>query len=160
HASLEAGLGTALGGDEARGTVIIAAAQPSAAEVAQVLARARSSSLEAIDRAPRAAARVFGSRDDGPRGLTEALPPVVETAPASIQPRLALARLYEHTRLPVRAHLHYSVLAFIDPTSLAVGRLSVLPPPEPLRIDASSALHPSALGLLRDALIQLGPLVI
>lgn len=160
HAALEAGVGTALGGDEARGTVLVAAAQPTADQVAAVLARAHSSSLEALDAALRAGGRALGSGDDGRRALIGALERLLEAAPGKAVARLCLARLYEHVRLAGRAHLHYAVLAFVDRGSLAAARLSALPPPEPLRLDARELIHPSARGPLRDALTQLGPLII
>jgi hypothetical protein len=59
-----------------------------------------------------------------------------------------------------RARVHYAVAAFVEPTGLAAARLRELGPPEPFALTEEQAVHPSARGHLREALVALAPLVL
>ncbi len=160
EAATEAGLGLALGGDEARGTVVVAVSKPTAARLAELLAQARLLQLPQIDAALRASARALGL--DGRATLQAALEALCADplAPAARGARLALGRLHDAAGDTARARVHYAVGTFIDPTGLAAARWKELGPPEPWSVDAESLVHPSARGPLRDALVALAPHVL
>jgi hypothetical protein len=170
EAAVEAGLSMALSGDESRGTVVMAVAQPTAHRLAEALATARMRELSEVDVALRAAVRAcLQSVEMGPSGdakrmaLIEALRRRVSEHADDLGARLMLARLYDGANDLERARLHYGVLTFIDPLGPAGTRLRELGPSSPLEpfLEISEAMvHPSAAGPLRDALCVLGPLVL
>jgi Tfp pilus assembly protein PilF len=167
----EAGLGIALGGDEARGTVIVAVARPTAARLAELLGLAKLQQVTQLDPTLRAAARALGN--GGRAALIVALEDLLGIGGRlALGARLALGRLHDMESAgkrgdEARARVHYAVHAFVDPAGLAAERLRELPPPSPLilgegpgAIDAAELVHPSARGSLRDALVGLAPLVL
>ncbi|MGZ3427522.1 MAG: tetratricopeptide repeat protein, partial [Polyangia bacterium] len=161
-AATEAGLGLALGGDEARGTVLVAVSKPTAARLAELLAAARLGSLAQLDPALRASARALGA--EGRAKLQEALESLctgqsMATASAA-GARLALGRLHDAAGDTARARVHYAVAAFVEPAGLAAARLRELGPAEPWSVAPDELVHPRALGTLRDALVALAPHVI
>ncbi|HEX6835979.1 MAG TPA: tetratricopeptide repeat protein, partial [Polyangia bacterium] len=159
-AAIEAGLGLALGGDEARGTVVVAVAKPTAARLAELLARARLLQLPQLDPALRASARALGA--DGRATLQAALEALCADplAPAANGARLALGRLHDAAGDTARARVHYAIGAFVDPTGLAAARYKELGPPEPWSVVPEQLVHPRAIGPLREALVALAPHVI
>jgi tetratricopeptide (TPR) repeat protein len=170
EAAIEAGLAIALSGDEARGTVVMAVAQPTAARLAEALASVRLSELGVVDVALRAAVRAcahtpeMGGAGDAKRlALLEALRARVVARADDMGARLALARLYDGANDLPRARLHYGVLTFVDPLGAAGTRLRQLGPCAPLPLSAElrpAQVHWSAQGPLRDALCALGPLTL
>lgn len=160
EASVEAGLGIALGGDEARGTVVVAVAQPSAARVAEALSAAKVRELEQLDPAIRAAARALGGAEVGREALKAALRERVVEQPEELGARRALGRLYDLSGDARRARLHYGVLAFVDPLEVAGTRLRAMGTAEPIDVPEELLVNPGARGPLRDALTVLGPLVL
>jgi hypothetical protein len=171
EAAVEAGLGLALGGDEARGTVVVAVARPAAARLAELVAAARVSSLAQLDPALRAAARALAA--SGRAELMTALEALLlEPARRVAQgARVALGRLHDTAAAAAtdasarrldfgRARVHYAVAAFVEPTGLAAARLRELGPPEPFTLVEEQAVHPAARGHLREALVALAPLVL
>lgn len=162
EAAVEAGLGLALGGDEARGTVVVAVAKPSAARLAELLAHARLLQLSQLDPALRASARALGV--DGRASLQQALEALctgpLMASPAAAGARLALGRLHDAAGDTARARVHYAIGAFVDPTGLAAARYKELGAPEPWSVVPEQLVHPSAIGPLRDALVALAPHVI
>jgi Tfp pilus assembly protein PilF len=159
EAAIEAGLGLALGGDEARGTVVVAVARPTAARLAELLAAARLLSLGQIDPALRASARALGPEGRGT--LQDALESLLAdpTSALAAGARLALARLHDAAGDTARARVHYAVGSFIEPASLAAIRLRELGPPEPLTLAPEQLVHPTAIGPLHDAMVALAPLL-
>ncbi len=160
EAALEAGLGLALGGDEARGTVVVAVAKPTAARLAELLAEARLLTLPQLDPALRASARALGA--DGRATLQAALEVLCAepTAPVAAGARLALGRLHDAAGDTARARVHYAIGSFIEPTGLAAARWKDLGPPEPWSVAREELVHPRAIGPLRDALVALAPHVL
>jgi tetratricopeptide (TPR) repeat protein len=160
EAAVETGLALALSGDEARGTVVVAVARPTAARLAELLATARVSSLTQLDPALRAATRALGTA--GRSELAAALEAMLlEPAAQSAQgARLALARLHEAANQLARARVYYALAAFVEPASLGAARLRELGPPEPLSLSPEQLIHPSARGPLREALVELAPLTL
>jgi tetratricopeptide (TPR) repeat protein len=156
-AAVEAGLGIALGGDEARGTVIVAVAQPTADALAGALSRAKVQRITDLDPALKAAARALGGGEIGKLALSDALAAIVAS---TVSARLPLGRLHDLAGHPEYARQQLAVLAFVDPGGVAASRLSELGPPRPFDgVDPALAIHPGAHGPLRDALTGLGPLV-
>ncbi len=160
EAAVEAGLGIALGGDEARGTVVVAVAQPANSRVAESLADAKVRELRGLDPALRAATRALGGAEIGRQGLIGALRVLLQEKPAHLGARQALGRLYDTTGDLLRARTQYAVLTFVDPLGPAGTRLREMGPPNPLTVEPSQLVHPSARGQLRDALTAIGPLVL
>jgi tetratricopeptide (TPR) repeat protein len=160
EAAVESGLGLALGGDEARGTILVALAKPTASRLAELLGLAKLSSLTQLDPALRAAARALGPA--GRADLQAALELRLSDVPARAAggTRLALARLHDAAGDTARARVHYAVAAFVEPTGLGAARLRELGPPEPFALGEDDAAHPSARGPLRDALVALAPLIL
>ena len=159
-AAIEAGLGLALGGDEARGTVVVAVARPTAPRLAELLASARLLSLPQVDPALRASARALGP--EGRAQLQAALELLIDdaTTATAAGARLALGRLHDAAGDTARARVHYSVGAFLEPAGLAAARLRELGPAEPFSVAPEALAHPRALGPLRDALTALAPLAL
>ena len=159
EAATEAGLGLALGGDEARGTVVVAVAKPTAARLAELLAGARLLQLPQIDAALRASARALGP--EGRATLQAALETLCAgqsmLAPLAAGARLALGRLHDAAGDTTRARVHYAVAAFVDPTGLAAARYKEVGPPDPWSVAPEELVHPTARGPLRDALVALAP---
>src|SRR5262249_36940533 len=142
----------ALAGDEARGTVVVAVAQPNGARLATALGQARISDVAQLDPALRAAMRALGGWEAGRARLGDALRERGLAGPAELGLRLAFGRLYELMGEPAHARMQYAVPAFVDWTGAAARRARELPPPQTLRVDAERAVHPSARGPLREAL--------
>jgi tetratricopeptide (TPR) repeat protein len=159
EAAVEAGLGMALGGDEARGTVLVAVSAPTPARLAETMAAARVPELPRLDPGLRAAMRALGGGDTGRTLLAHALGNLIRERPRDLGARLALGRLYDISGDVVRARLQYGVLTFVDPLAPAGTRLRELGAPTPLMIPPEQLVHPSALGPLRDALGAIGPMV-
>jgi tetratricopeptide (TPR) repeat protein len=158
----EAGLGIALDGDEARGTVIVAVARAGATRLAELLALAKPKELSQLDPALRAAARSLGN--SGRLTLSTELEGLLgHGGRLALGARLALARQHDLEGASkrgdeARARVHYAVHAFVDPSGLGAERLRELPPLAPL--EQAEVAHPSARGSLRDALVALAPLVL
>ncbi|MDB4970575.1 MAG: Tetratricopeptide 4 [Myxococcales bacterium] len=159
EAAIEAGLGLALGGDEARGTVVVAVARPTAPRLAELLAAAKILSIGQIDPALRASARALGPEGRG--NLQIALETILgdPTGPLVAGARLALARLHDAAGDIARARVHYAVGTFVEPASLAAIRLRELGPPEPITLPPEAIVHPDAIGPLHDAMAALAPLL-
>jgi tetratricopeptide (TPR) repeat protein len=159
EASLEAGFGLAMSGQDARGTVILTVARPSAAEAVATLGRARIASLDQLDAALRTAVRALGG-PEGQRAMHDALREAMIADPTNLSYRLAAGRLRDlEGSLPI-ARLHYSVVAFVDPGGAIAERLNELGAPVPLRLPPETLVHPLALGPLRDALRALAPFTV
>jgi hypothetical protein len=157
EAAVHAGLGIALGGDEARGTVVVAVAQPTPARLAQALAAAKIREMAELDAGLRVATRALGGGDLGRGQMVESLQHELRQCPDDLGARMAMARLYDQAGDERRARVHYGVLAFVEPNGLAGHRLRELGPSAPLEVDAEERAHPSARGSLRDALVALAP---
>jgi hypothetical protein len=159
-AAVETGIGYALDGDEARGTIVVALAKPTAARLAELLGLCKLNALTQLDPALRAAARALGptGRADLQAALEACL--VDPTARAANGTRLGLARLHDAAGDLDRARVHYSIAAFVEPSGLAATRLRELGAPEPFALSVDDAVHPAAIGALRDALVALAPLVL
>jgi tetratricopeptide (TPR) repeat protein len=160
EAAVHAGLGIALGGDEARGTVVVAVAQPSAARLAEALAAAKIREMAELDAGLRVSMRALGGGDAGRVALVEALREALRDYPEDLGARLALARIHDQMSDLYKARVHYGVLAFVDGNGLGAHRLKELGPPTPLTVDAAELVHPSARGPLREALAALAPHVL
>jgi tetratricopeptide (TPR) repeat protein len=159
-AAVHAGLGLALAGDEARGTIVVALAQPSAERLAEALAAARVTDLGALDAALKASTRALGGGEAGRRALIDALRAQLRLSPDDLGARLALARLYDVGGESRHAQLHYAVPAFVDAGGRAAARLRELGAPLSLPLSEEQLVHPSARGPLRDALVALAPLLL
>jgi len=161
EAAVEVGLGLALGGDEARGTVVVAVAQPSPERLVEALVLARPirrrGDVATLDPALRAAKRALGGGETGRVALREALWTALSEKPNDLNLRLCIARIYDLANDVARARLHYGVLSYVDPQSPAAMRLRELGPATPLPIPDAARIHPSAAGPLRDALAVAGP---
>jgi tetratricopeptide (TPR) repeat protein len=160
EAAVEAGLGIALGGDEARGTVIVAVSGPPGYRVAEALSLAKVRDVAQLDPAIRASARALGGGDTGRNALLLALRDRIADKPSDLGTRQALARLYDLSGDVARARLQYGVLTFVDPLGPAGTRLRELEAPAPLPLSPDDLVHPSACGSLRDALTALAPVVL
>jgi len=169
EAAVEAGLSTALGGDEARGTVVLAVASPGAARLSEALSVAatarygRGRDVAELDPAVRAATRALGGADVGRALLLDAARALLIERPGDIGLRLVVARLWElagYADAAARARLHYGVLTWLDPASPAAERLRALGPAQPIDASDDKRVHPQARGLLRDALVPLAPYVL
>ncbi len=161
EAGVETGLGYALDGDEARGTIVVALAKPTASRLAELLGLCKVTSLTQLDPALRAAARALGA--GGRADLQSALELHLgdATGRSAMGTRLALARLHDAAGDLDRARVHYSIAAFVEPTELAAARLRDLGPPEPFALSVDDAVYPAAaVGTLRDALVALAPLLL
>jgi tetratricopeptide (TPR) repeat protein len=159
-AAVHAGLGIALGGDEARGTVVAAVAQPTAARLADALSGAHIREMAELDAGLRVATRALGGGENGRAALTDALKAELAECPDDLGSRLALARLHDTGGEFLRARMHYAVLCFVDPQGQGQHRLRELGPPSPLAVDDEERVHPRARGSLRDALSALAPHVL
>src|SRR5262249_51783889 len=91
-AAIEAGLGIALGSDEARGTVVVAVAPPPPSSLAEAISLARVWLVQ-LDGALRVAARALGGGDVGRATLTRALEERLARNAGDLGARRALARL-------------------------------------------------------------------
>jgi tetratricopeptide (TPR) repeat protein len=160
ESAVEAGLGICLGGDEARGTVIVAVSGPPGYRVAEALSLARVRDVAQLDTAIRASTRALGGGEPGHKALLSALREQVLARPADLGARQALGRLYDLNGDVTRARLQYAVLTFVDPLGPAGTRLRELPPAQPLHMSPEELIHPTARGPLRDALTALGPVVL
>jgi tetratricopeptide (TPR) repeat protein len=157
EASVHAGLGLALGGDEARGTVVVAVAQPTPQRLAGALSAARIREMAEVDAGLRVATRALGGGDGGRNMMMEALREELRKAPQDLGARLVMARLCDQAGYERHARVHYGVLAFVKPNGLGANRLRELGPASPLQADPEEYAHPSARGSLRDALAALAP---
>jgi tetratricopeptide (TPR) repeat protein len=157
EAAIHAGLGIALGGDEARGTVVVAVAQPTPERLASALSAAKIREMAELDAGLRVSSRALGGGDAGRGLLIEALQGELRQCPEDLGARLALARLYDQVNDERRARVHYGVLSFVEPNGLASSRLRELGPASPIPVSLEDLAHPSARGSLRDALTALGP---
>ncbi len=160
EAAVHAGLGIALGGDEARGTVVVAVAQPTATRLAEALAAAKIREMAELDAGLRVSTRALGGGDSGRNALIESLKSELRDCPDDLGARLALARVYDQAGQALKARVHYGVLAFVDANGLGAQRLRELGPATPIAVDADERVHPSARGSLRDALAALAPHVL
>jgi tetratricopeptide (TPR) repeat protein len=159
ESAVEAGLGICLGGDEARGTVIVAVSGPPPYRVGEALSLAKVRDVAQLDTAIRACTRALGGGDHGRQALLNALTEQVAARPSDLGARQALGRLHDLGGDVSRARMQYGVITFVDPLGPAGTRLRELPPAQPLRVSTEELVHPSARGPLRDALIALGPVV-
>ncbi|HEY7954123.1 MAG TPA: tetratricopeptide repeat protein, partial [Polyangia bacterium] len=132
EAAVEAGLGLALGGDEARGTVVVAVAAPAPDRLAEALAQAKVGELAQLDVALRVALRALGGGASGRSTLAEALRARIIDRPGDLGARLALGRLRDTGGEVERARAQYGVLTFIDPLGPAGTRLRELGAPPPI----------------------------
>ncbi len=160
---LWAGLGLALSGDEARGTVLVAVAQPTAEALVDALSDGPYDAPGQLDPVLRLATRALGGGDGGRQALTLALRERLLGDPTHQAARRALGRLHELMGETAQARLHYGVLAFIDESSATARHLDAMAPTGPLAgplagpKSAHDVVHPSARGSLREALVLLAP---
>ena len=157
---MHAGLGIALGGDEARGTVVVAVAQPTPTRLAEALSAAKIREMAELDAGLRVASRALGGGDSGRAALADAFKEQLRQCPNDLGARLSVARLSDQAGEQRRARMHYGVLAFVDPYGLGAHRLRELGPPVALSVDREELVHPTARGSLRDALAALAPHVL
>ncbi len=164
EASVEAGLGLALHGDEARGTIIAAMSQPTPAAIVEALGMIPWPVPPTFDSALRTALRAVG----GGLGARDRLLPLIIEAPLQSGGRaslhLAAAILLEQSGRPTRARLHLQCLAFLsDSAKLDADlddRMAALPAPTLTEPTAEQVVAAGARGPLRDVLSDLGPLVL
>ena len=166
EAAMDAGIGISLRGDETRGAIVAANAQPTTAMIADSVAALPWPAPPSLEVALRTALRVAG----GGTAAVERLVPELEAAlardPGQHTLRFALALLYEQAGRRLRARQQLELLLFLAPPSAPgdapdlearIAALANAPLPEPT---AEQVVVKEARGPLRDALSDLGPLVL
>ena len=158
--SMDAGLGLALNGNDARGTILAAMGQPTPAAVVDALAAIPWPVPATFDSALRTALRATGG---GTTGREKLLPLLTEAALSGTKGptvHLAAAILLEQTGRTTCARLHLQCLIFLAPHPDLDARMAALPPLELAEPTAEQIVLPAARGPLRDVLSDLGPLVL
>ncbi|MEO6953152.1 MAG: hypothetical protein ABI321_15230 [Polyangia bacterium] len=166
EAAMDAGIGISLRGDEARGAIIAALAQPTPTMIADSIAALPWPAPASLEVALRTALRAAG----GGNLARERLVPEVEAAlarePGQHTLRFALALLYEQVGRRLRARQQLELVSFLAPPSAPgdapdldarIVALANAPLPDP---SAEQVVARGARGPLRDALCDLGPLVL
>ena len=159
EAALDAALGLALRGDEARGTIIAALAQPSPAAIADAFGALSWPPPPRFDAALRTAERAAGGGAQARERLVPALEARAKQA-GGLCPRLALAMLLEQGGQLARARVHLELISFIAPTPSVDARIATLGVPSLPEPSIDQVVAPAARGPLRDVLCDLGPLVL
>jgi tetratricopeptide (TPR) repeat protein len=158
--SVEAALGLSLRGDEARGAIIAALAQPTPAQVANALALTPWPPAQTFEAALRTASRALGGSSAARDRLIPALEARVAEGAGALPARLALAMLAAQAGLSGRARIELEILSFIAPSPLVDAQLAALPPPALPEASIEQVVAVAARGPLRDVFADLGPLVL
>ena len=165
-AAIDAGIGLSLRGDEARGAIVAALAQPTPAMIADTIAALPWPAPPSLEVALRTALRAVGGGAAARARVVPELEAALERAPGRHTLRYTLALLHEQGGRRLRARQQLELLSFLAPPSAPgetpdlytlVAALASAPLPTP---SADQVVALAARGPLRDVLSDLGPLAL